>query len=307
MTRRSRIVLWLIVALFALFNVYTSLAPDLLPAGSVGIINTVFLVVFALVHGAALYGLGGIVVFVILCLVVGNIFENTSILTGFPFGHYHYSGVLGAKVFLVPVTIGGAYFGAGYLSWTVACVLLGRTSRPFDRFVQWAIPVVASFLMTSWDFMLDPLASTVDHYWIWENGGGFFGVPLTNYLGWLLTVFIFYALFSAYHRRVVTKSGSVVARFSRSFWAAPLAMYGLLSIRYILIFFATPSNSRVVDAAGHAWMLRDIQETAALVAIFTILDFSGASAGRYAKRNDDIVQPCNPGWSSHVLSWRFAF
>jgi uncharacterized membrane protein len=282
MTRRGQIVLWLIVALFALFNVYTSLVPALVPAGLVGIINTVFLVVFALVHGAALYGLGGIAVFVILCLVVGNIFENTSILTGFPFGHYHYSDVLGAKVFLVPVTIGGAYFGAGYLSWTVACVLLGRTSQPFDRFAQWAIPVVASFLMISWDFMLDPLASTVDHYWIWENGGGFFGVPFTNYLGWLLTVFIFYMLFSAYHRRAVTKSGPLVIRFSTSFWALPIAMYALLSIHYILIYLVPSSNLRVLDAAGHAWMLRDIEETAALVAVFTILAFSIFAALRLA-------------------------
>jgi uncharacterized membrane protein len=282
MTRSGQIVLWLIVALFALFNVYTSLAPTMLPAGLVGIINTVFLVVFALVHGAAFYGLGGIAVFVILCLVVGNIFENTSILTGFPFGHYHYSDVLGAKIFLVPVTIGGAYFGAGYLSWTVACVLLGRASQPFDRFAQWAIPVVASFLMTSWDFMLDPLASTVDHYWIWENGGGFFGVPFSNYLGWLLTVFIFYALFSAYNRRKLTKSGSVVVRLSISFWAAPIAMYALLSIRYILIYFATSTSPRVVDAAGHAWMLHDIQETAALVSVFTVVAFSILAALRLA-------------------------
>ena len=39
-------------------------------------------------------------VFVVAGLVISNILENLSIQTGFPFGHYHYTG--GPQIFLVP-------------------------------------------------------------------------------------------------------------------------------------------------------------------------------------------------------------
>src|SRR5438132_1611954 len=40
-------------------------------------------VVFALIHGALRYSWSGIAVFIVISLVVSNILENTSILTGF--------------------------------------------------------------------------------------------------------------------------------------------------------------------------------------------------------------------------------
>ena len=279
MTRTSTGALWVIVAAFALFTAATSLFPDLLPAGTVGVLNTVLLVAFALAHGVRTYGWKTMGVFIIVCLVVSNIAENLSIMTGFPFGHYHYTDVLGPKLFLVPLTIGGAYFGAGYLSWAVALVLLGRHGRPLDAFARWAQPVVAAVLMAAWDFMLDPGASTINHYWIWENGGGFFGVPFQNYLGWLLTVFVFYAIFATYVARAARPVAALGERIA-SFWASAIAMYALLGVRYVLTYVAPSVNSQFADAAGHAWMRYDIYETAALAAIFSVFAFSLLAALR---------------------------
>ena len=78
---------------------------------------------FGLIHGAIRYGIGGIAVFLALCLGISNVMENIGVLTGFPFGHYHYTDVLGPKLFLVPLLIGPAYFGTGYLagSWRMCC------------------------------------------------------------------------------------------------------------------------------------------------------------------------------------------
>jgi uncharacterized membrane protein len=274
-------VLWAIAVLFAVFMLLTSLFPTLLPPGPGGIVNTMLLVAFALVHGVVTYGGRGILFFALTCLVVSNIFENLSIITGFPFGHYHYTEILGPKIFLVPITIGGAYFGAGYLSWVISLVLLGRTNEPIDRFARWALPVVASFLMASWDFMLDPVASTVQHDWIWENGGGFFGVPFSNYLGWLLTVFIFFSIFSGY-AAVRSHSAPQGIRHTREFYAPAIIMYALLGVRNALMSFVPSENSRIVDAVGHVWMRHDIYEATALAAIFTAISLSILAALRLA-------------------------
>src|SRR5437868_12490798 len=104
------------------------------------------LVAFALIHGALRYGWSGILTFIVLCLVVSNILENTSILTGFPFGHYHYGDALGLKLFLVPVLIGPSYFATGYLAWMLANVLVGDVRRQANAFTTFAVPFIASFL-----------------------------------------------------------------------------------------------------------------------------------------------------------------
>ena len=272
---------WAIVFVFAVFTVVTSVWQSLIPGGLVGIINTVLLVAFALVHGIATYGGRTMLAFVVVCLVVSNVAENLSIVSGFPFGHYHYSDVLGAKIFLVPVTIGGAYFGAGYASWIVALSLVGRAGAAFDAYARWTAPVVAAFVMASWDFTLDPIASTIDKWWIWENGGGFFGVPFSNYLGWLLTVFVFFAIFAS----IVVLRSRVGGRASAlgapaSFWLGAVTMYALLAVRYVLIYAVPSVQKTYADATGHLWLKHDIYETAALAAIFTCLSFSLLAALR---------------------------
>jgi uncharacterized membrane protein len=277
---RGRLIsLWVIAALFAAFTILTTVDSSIMTPGLIGIVNTLLLAAFALVHGSARYGAKGIAAFVVACLVVSNIFENLSIVTGFPFGHYHYTDVLGPKLFLVPVTIGGAYFGAGYLSWTVGQVLLGRNERRIDAFSRWTLPVVAAFVMAAWDFMLDPGASTINHYWIWEQGGGYFGVPFSNYLGWLMTVFIFFAIFAWYVGRAVPVL-SQIARYSRAFWAQAILMYAILGMRYLLTYFVPSDNSAFTDATGHVWLRHDIYETTAAAAIFSVFAFSALACFR---------------------------
>ncbi len=61
-------------------------------------------VAFALIHGAIRYRWSGGVTFLVICLVVSNILENTSILTGFPFGHYYYTDLATTKFLLCKLT-----------------------------------------------------------------------------------------------------------------------------------------------------------------------------------------------------------
>ncbi|MDQ6825205.1 MAG: hypothetical protein M3007_07070 [Candidatus Eremiobacteraeota bacterium] len=79
MIRERTAILWLIVALFAIFNVVSSIVPSLVPAGLIAIVNTLLLVGFALLHGGTLYGVKGIAVFALVCLITSNIFENTTV------------------------------------------------------------------------------------------------------------------------------------------------------------------------------------------------------------------------------------
>lgn len=272
----SRSCLWVLIVLFAIATVASALSTSI----SVTTAYVAILVAFALIHGALCYGWPGIATFAIICLVVSNVFENLSVETGFPFGNYHYTDALGPKLFHVPLLIGPTYFGVGYLSWVLATILVGDVFRGAALFRAFATPLVAAFIMVLWDLSLDPGASTVGKWWIWHDGGGFFGVPLSNYLGWLLTVYVFMQLFALYLR---SRGPEPQAPQPPAHDAQAAIMYALVAALFVLNYLIKGSGP-VTDAAGVGWRTGDIAETAAITSVFTMLFVVLLAAIRLAGR-----------------------
>lgn len=257
-------ILWAVVALYAALTAVSSLAPTAIPVS----LLVLLLLAFILVHGGLRYGWGGILIFVAIALVVSNILENVSILTGFPFGHYYYTDMLGPKLFLVPLLIGPAYLGTGYLAWTLATMLVGDVRRDSSAFTIIATPVIAAFAMVVWDLCLDPTLSTILHFWVWRQGGGYFGVPLTNYLGWFLTVYLFYQAFALYLRYGSARRTQTPA--PRSVYLQVVVTYAVIGLSFTLQYLsATPRI--VTDATGAQWNTGAIHETAAIVGLLTMV------------------------------------
>src|SRR5260370_15057048 len=160
---------WTLVAVFTIVTLVWRLVPSALPPLIAIALITLLPFVFIFVHGSVNYRFRDMLVYAAITLVVSNIFENLSILTGFPFGHYYYTDSLGPKLFLVPILIGPAYLGTGYLAWTLARLLLGAPDgRPSGQQV-WTVPALASFLMVAWALSFDPITSTIGHSWIWQH------------------------------------------------------------------------------------------------------------------------------------------
>ncbi len=263
---KNDVILVSLAAGFTLVTTIASLAMNNLSTMQLlGTTQTLLLVAFAVWHAIMRYGFKGLAVFFLASQIVSHALENLSISTGFPFGNYHYSQGL-AFLFQVPIVIGIAYFAYGYLAWMVANVLLGKLD---ERLKQWAtviLPLTAAFVMVMWDVVMDPINSTVRHYWIWEEGGGYNGVPLTNYLGWFLTVYLFYQIFALYVRAYAPS----VKQASAVFWATPVVVYLVTGLSFVLMYFVVDA-AVVTDAAGHVWDKRGIYETAAVVSLFTMV------------------------------------
>jgi putative membrane protein len=271
--RRINILSWALLAVFTVVTLLRSLAPNVLPSLLSVALVTLLPLAFVFVHGSLHYRFRELLVFAAITLVVSNIFENLSILTGFPFGHYYYTDGLGPKLFLVPILIGPAYLGTGYLAWTLARILLGATDKRLPGHEVWAVPVLASFLMVAWDLSFDPLASTIGHSWIWLQGGNYFGVPFSNYLGWFLTVFVFFQLFALYLRRRPSAS-SAAQTLSRSYWLQAVAFYGVIASGIPLNILTQTATATVADAAGVLWRTQDIYVVCDLVCLFTMVAFT---------------------------------
>ncbi|NAS26570.1 carotenoid biosynthesis protein [Herbidospora sp. NEAU-GS84] len=226
--------------------------------GGVGLlVQTVLLTAFTLLHGSRRYGWRAILVYYAVTLVVSNTLENLSVLTGFPFGDYHYT--TGPQLFHVPLAIGPFYAAIGYLAWTIAVLLVGDVHRGSSRVTLIGTPVIASFAMVAWDLAMDPTRATIQRFWIWEDGGGFFGVPLVNFLGWSLTTYLFLQLFALYLRR-----REPAPAFSP---VQPLVLYGGIAAAFFMDYL-TGERTTVTDAVGRTWRTADIYETSVLTTIY---------------------------------------
>src|SRR6202789_1449993 len=192
--------------------------------GNVGF--TLVFVLFALIHCTALEGLPRTSVFFAISAIVSYMMEEIGVRTGFIYGGYHYSNLLGAKLGHVPIIIPLAWFMMIYPSWMVARALLRGVDTNSIPGIT-ALAAIAAFVMTAWDVVMDPGMARAGN-WVWENGGAYFGVPRRNYLGWLATTFIVYWLAGWLWRGPDHRRGA-----TKLFAALPVVVYGTYALHYL--------------------------------------------------------------------------
>jgi uncharacterized membrane protein len=202
----------------------------------------------ALIHCIKFYGIKNTIALFILSWVISNFFETLSIAVGFPFGNYHYTDSLGIKFLNVPIIIMPAYFSMGYISWIITHILVGQYSRKPEGIQIFLTPFIASFIMVMWDVVMDPIMSTLDKNWIWEEGGSYYGVPITNYLGWFFVVFIFLQVFAIIISKTYKEATNLSAK--KSFWVIPVFGYAIIWLRYILTALIKETNNEIYSSMG---------------------------------------------------------
>ena len=265
-TRSQTAVLWTSVLLFYALGRVCQLYPE-----KISILLIVFLqvappAVFALIHGSILYTLKGMAAFTGFCLGAGAICESLSLCTGFPFGHYYFTSLMGPKVFHVPILLILAYLGMGYCSWILGLLILGYRNQPLTGARVIALPVLASLIMLAWDLSMEAIWSTIDRAWIWRDGGMFFGVPLSNFLGWYFTAYLCYQAFALYCRFTPVQP----APDSRSYWRAAILCYGVCAFGNLLIFREGLFPTAVIDATGRQWITMNILITCTLISVLAM-------------------------------------
>ncbi len=113
-------------------------------------------------------------------------FEVLGVHTGWPFGAYVYTSPhLRPKVLGVPVFVPLVWAVMAYPAWHLA-------HRAFPHGPRWLKTLMAAWALTSWDLLADPLLVNVGQ-WRWLSSGAYFGIPVQNYLGWLLTASVVFA------------------------------------------------------------------------------------------------------------------
>jgi putative membrane protein len=260
--------IWGMLLLYAVARL-SQLYADRLPTLLIVVLHVIPPAVFALVHGAAAYGRRGSAVFAALCVGIGALAETLSLRTGFPFGRYHFTGVMGPKVLDLPVLLALAYLGMGYISWTLASLI--ARNRLF------ATPLLGSAIMTAWDLSMDPHWATLYQAWIWHDGGPYFGVPLSNFVGWYATAYIYFQGFALYCR------ARPKPPLPRRLEIAPILMYVICAWGNLLTLRMSVLPAAATDAAGVRWVTADILANCVLVSLCLMTPLAGLAWWRTAR------------------------
>jgi len=240
----------------------------------------------AVVLACRRYGRRTAMTYLVVTFVVANIFENLSIATGFPFGHYYYPGT-SPRIINFPIQVAFAYSALGMICWLTAVALLDNADQrladrgdPSRRINIVALPALAAALMTMFDLGSDSSSATVQQAWVWTDGGGVFGVPWTNYLGWWLVTYIFFQIFALVLAR---KQATAAAEHGREPLALATGVYVLLSVATMVLFFT--QGGTAVDRTGQTWNVGDLYSTLFSFNLFGPVVIAALAAVKLA-RND---------------------
>jgi len=106
--------------------------------------------------------------------------ELVGVTTGWPYGQFEYGVELGPMVAGVPLGLPVFFLPLVVNGYLLSLLLLGRRGGRVTR-LGFALALVLAV-----DLALDPAAVAIG-FWRYLDGGVYYGVPLSNYAGWVLS------------------------------------------------------------------------------------------------------------------------
>ena len=147
--------------------------------------------------------------------------EARGVATGYPYGPFYYGDALGPRLaglvpYLLPLSYAPLVVGAVAAAWG---------TRPRLLHVSYA-----TLLLVWMDAILDPGAASLG-FWVWPQGGAYYGVPLSNYAGWLLSGALATTLLLTTGRWSETPRPALLdsAIIATSFWTGVSVLSGMVA------------------------------------------------------------------------------
>jgi len=107
--------------------------------------------------------------------------EYVGLRTGWPYGEFHYAIDLGPTIAGVPVGLPVFFLPLVCNGYLLCLLLLGDRARSATVRLPAVIATVVAM-----DLVLDPGAVALG-FWTYPSGGPVYGVPLSNFAGWVLS------------------------------------------------------------------------------------------------------------------------
>ncbi|BDX35082.1 membrane protein [Mycobacterium antarcticum] len=218
---------WTLAAAAVLVQIAYPLMPEAWRT-EVTITSVVVFFLAVVVDTGRVHGPSGAAWLVVVAGGLGLLAEAIGVATGWPFGDYAYTGTLGAEIFGVPVVVPMAWVMMAWPALVVARTLAVRGP---------AVIAVGAAALTAWDVFLDPQMVAAGH-WTWSDPSPGLplvpGIPLTNYVGWLLVSAAVIAILNTTLDREAEPSAPAAALYLWVYFSSVLAH---------LVFFGLPGSA----------------------------------------------------------------
>ncbi|HEY7252272.1 MAG TPA: carotenoid biosynthesis protein [Methylomirabilota bacterium] len=192
-------------------------------------------------------------------LGIALVAELASTRVGFPFGLYHYTGeTRGLELFVsnVPFFSTLSFPFLAYGSFCLARLVLPPPWAT-SRGGRVCMVLLAGVLMALLDVVIDPLAVLGDRWFLgrlfyYPAGGVYFGVPLSNFIGWLLVGWAMVGGLVATGGAgspllgVVIYGLVLVFNLSMTFWIGEWGLAGVGIVVHLMTFLLLYTVSRAV-------------------------------------------------------------
>lgn len=215
--------------------------------------------------GTVLAGWRAMAIFFAVSVTLSLLFEFTGTSFGWPFGNYEYTDMFGFKILgKVPPVIPLSWFSMGFSSFAIATALFRRW---YGSTRLWQSVLLGSAMLVTWDLVLDPAMShptLLLQYWVWEDVGPYLGIPIVNFLGWMVTGMIFMTISSYLDQRLRPIQGDqgtffLIMYVCNTLFAAGIclgnqiwmpAMLGLVLVSLVTLAWFWPSSRLTLVSSG---------------------------------------------------------
>ena len=215
------------------------------------------LLVLCILHAWKMFSLKSSLKMMLIGYVVAYILEEIGVHTGLIFGHYHFTRLMGPKIDVIPIALVCLWVTLLYIAFIVTNLLIDGSPLPKRYDVKHLVftSAVAALLVTTLDIEADPFA-TLNGWWVWEDGGSYFGVPYHNFVGWFFVGFCTYMV----HVFQLHRDEQYGEIHVGTLECAP-KWVRILSIAPLLVYWV----------AGIAFMLIDLEGVLGLVSVYALI------------------------------------
>ncbi len=182
--------------------------------------------------------------------------EFSSIHNGFPYGHYYYLDITREKeiwVLGVPFMDSISYVFLAYASYSLALLVLSPLRR--SKWMVYVLEtkkirdslqvrILGAVLLVYLDIIIDPVALRGDRWFLgriygYPEQGVYFGVPLSNFLGWFAVGFLMIYSLQKIDQYLREKGvpDLIGYKYPWRFLIGPVLYFGVLAFNLSITFF----------------------------------------------------------------------
>ena len=199
----------------------------------ISLLITVLLVdTFFFVHACMIIGRPAAIKMFLIGIIGAFLFEE---FVGLQSGLYYFTDLMGPRIDKAPLAIGLSWMAVFYMGWFMANLVCDGAPSPRKNSIPRIIvkAAVAALIVSASDLAADPV-SVEGGLWVWVDGGPFFGVPYSNYIGWFFVGTIILSIIGIVNRSNCDESIDFAPFGPKLCSIAPLLAFGLMGITFIV-------------------------------------------------------------------------